>query len=110
MKKNIIFGVSILIIALISSVIISSNSGSTKEAVITIANGNTIIVPLDVDKVYNYGTDTGAMLDFTIEVNDGKAQFINSQCPDHVCEGFGRISLEYEQAICAPAGVVLGVR
>ncbi|MBQ7902366.1 MAG: NusG domain II-containing protein [Oscillospiraceae bacterium] len=43
----------------------------------------------------------------TLEVKDGQIRFINSICPDHLCEGFGFISNEDEYAICMPAGVAV---
>lgn len=43
----------------------------------------------------------------TLEVKDGRIRFINSQCPDHLCEGFGFIQHEDESAICMPAGVAV---
>ena len=43
----------------------------------------------------------------TLEVKDGAIRFINSQCPDHLCEGFGFVSEEDEFAVCMPAGVAV---
>ncbi len=43
----------------------------------------------------------------TLEVKEGRIRFINSQCPDHLCEGFGFIQHEDESAICMPAGVAV---
>ena len=43
----------------------------------------------------------------TLEVKDGRIRFVNSLCPDHLCEGFGFISYEDETAICMPAGVAV---
>ena len=43
----------------------------------------------------------------TLEVKDGRIRFINSLCPDHLCEGFGFIQHEDESAICMPAGVAV---
>ena len=42
-----------------------------------------------------------------LEVKDGRIRFINSQCPDHICEGYGFIKHEDESAICMPAGVAV---
>ncbi|MEG1367339.1 MAG: NusG domain II-containing protein [Oscillospiraceae bacterium] len=36
-------------------------------------------------------------------------RFINSVCPDHVCEGFGWLSQEEDHAVCAPARVVVSI-
>ena len=42
-----------------------------------------------------------------IEVKDGRARFIESPCPDHICEGFGWLSAEDQTATCLPARAVL---
>ena len=44
-----------------------------------------------------------------LEVKEGKIRFINSVCPDHVCEGFGWLSKEEDKAVCAPARVVVSI-
>ncbi|MBQ3588282.1 MAG: NusG domain II-containing protein, partial [Oscillospiraceae bacterium] len=36
-----------------------------------------------------------------------RIRFIESICPDHLCEGYGFISYEDETAICMPAGVAV---
>ncbi len=43
----------------------------------------------------------------TLEVKDGAIRFINSLCPDHLCEGFGFVSEEDDFAVCMPAGVAV---
>ena len=43
----------------------------------------------------------------TLEVKGGAIRFINSQCPDHLCEGFGFVSEEDDFAVCMPAGVAV---
>ncbi len=59
-------------------------------------------VDLTVDDTYTF---TEGKFDVTLDVKDGEIRFINSKCPDHICEGFGYISHEYEYAVCLPAGV-----
>ena len=39
----------------------------------------------------------------TLEISGGRIRFINSLCPDKLCEGFGWISLKGETAVCMPA-------
>lgn len=44
------------------------------------------------------------------EVKNGAIRFVDVQCPDHICESMGFISLEsYLPAICMPNGVTLSV-
>ena len=45
----------------------------------------------------------------TLEVSEGRIRLINSRCPDHICEGYGWLSKEHDQAVCMPAGVVVSV-
>ncbi len=62
--------------------------------------------PLDENKTYQI--DTG-YLTVTIEVEDGRARFINSACPDHRCESFGWISHPDQAAVCLPGHATLTV-
>lgn len=60
-------------------------------------------IELNTDKIYHID----ALLPVTLEVKDGGIRFLDSQCPDHVCEDFGLISEEYEYAVCMPARLVV---
>lgn len=60
-------------------------------------------IPLSKKGVYSIDAD----LPVTLKVEDGGIHFINSQCPDKLCEGFGLIGDEHEYAICMPAKVVV---
>ncbi len=63
-------------------------------------------IPLDADAVYD--VDTG-YLTVHVEVKDGAARFIDSPCPDHVCESYGWLALEDQTAACLPARAVLTI-
>ena len=52
--------------------------------------------------------DTG-YLTVHIEVKDGAARFVDSPCPDHICEGYGWLTLEDQTATCLPARAVLTI-
>ncbi len=106
---NIIFTLVILIIAAIIFILMLQNREQGTNAVINIVGGNTIYLDLNENKIHEFTTQTGANLDFTIEVKDKRARFINSVCPDHVCENYGWQSHTFDEAICAPAGVVLSI-
>lgn len=45
-----------------------------------------------------------------LEVKDGAVRFVDSVCPDHICENTGWLRLEGEAAVCAPAGVAVTVQ
>ena len=109
MKKNMIFAACILLAAAILALLLYPNRKSGALAYVSIADGESFTLSLEENGVFSYGTETGAGLPFTLEVQDGAVRFIESQCPDHVCEGFGWLSHAHDEAICLPAGVVVSV-
>lgn len=110
MKKstilNIIFTVVILVAAL--GLLLwqrTRTPAESTQAQLTYGDNNTVMdIPLNKDETYT--VDTG-YLTVTIQVQDGQARFINSVCPDHVCENYGWISVEDQQAVCVPGHAVL---
>ena len=44
-----------------------------------------------------------------LQIKDGAARFVDSPCPDHICEGFGWLSNEDQTATCLPARAVLTI-
>lgn len=64
----------------------------------------TLLIPLEEDATYDVFTGYYTV---HIQVQDGAARFIDSPCPDHVCENFGWISLEDQSATCMPARAIL---
>lgn len=105
MKKNFLFAAVIILLAVVISLFTARGEAGAR-AKIEISGGETQYLSLAKDGVYAI---EGAALPVTLEVKDGKVRFIDSQCPDHICEGFGWVSTEYDTAVCMPAGVVLSV-
>ena len=52
--------------------------------------------------------DTG-YLTVHIQVQDGAARFVDSPCPDHICEHYGWLREEDQTATCLPARAVLTI-
>ena len=63
-------------------------------------------LPLDTDHDYLY--DVGNYV-VHLQVKDGAIAFLDSQCPDHVCEQFGWLDKDGAWAACVPAGVYVVV-
>ena len=105
---NLLFAAVVLVIAGVLFYLRSAGqSGSTLGAELIYGDANTVQrISLDKDAVYDI--DTG-YLTVHIEVKDGAARFIDSPCPDHICESFGWISQEDQTATCLPARAVLTV-
>lgn len=69
-------------------------------------NGERVMeINLSRDGIYHIEADYPV----TLEVKDGRIRFVDSHCPDHLCEGFSWIGDEYETAICMPARVVVQI-
>ena len=106
MKKNILFALAVILLAGVIAVtrVMTRTEGTTARVEIT--DAETITLPLDKDGTYEISE---GKLPVTLEVSEGRIRFINSRCPDHICEGYGRLSKEHDQAVCMPAGVVVSV-
>lgn len=57
------------------------------------------------DRYIDLRADYG--LPVTLEIRDHAIRFYQSQCPDHLCEGFGFLSQAAQSAACLPNRCVL---
>ena len=105
---NLIFAGVILAIAAVLLVLRSRHtSGSQLRAELIYGDSNTTVdYPLEKDATYD--VDTGYYT-VHIQIKDGAARFVDSPCPDHICEGFGWLSNEDQTATCLPARAVLTI-
>ena len=102
--KNLIFALVVLVLAaaLYFGVRAArSGKGGGLQAVVDFGDGITETLPLDTDHDYLY--DVGDYV-VHLQVKDGAVAFLDSQCPDHVCEQFGWLSQKDAWAACVPAG------
>ncbi|MFI3169008.1 MAG: NusG domain II-containing protein [Faecalibacterium sp.] len=117
LKQNIIFIAVILLIAAIwfgaqtyRNHLADTSAQDTSlyyaEVHIAAADGNIVTqYSLDQDGFYDIETESGYTIH--LEVLDGAIRFVNSPCPDHICETYGWINYENQFAICAPSGVTV---
>ena len=109
-RKNLIFALVVLVLAaaLYFGVRAAhSGKGGGLQAVVDFGDGITETIPLDEDHDYLY--DVGDYI-VHLQVKDGAIAFLDSQCPDHVCEQFGWLSEQDAWAACVPAGVYVTVQ
>ena len=108
LQKNLLFAVVLLLAA---AVLFWALRGRKQEktlvAVVDFGDGITETIPLDKD--YDYLYDVGDYV-VHLQVKDGAVAFLDSQCPDHVCEQFGWLREEDAWAACVPAGVYVQVQ
>ena len=106
---NLLFAAAILLAA--GALFLLRGAGKDRDAPLQArliyGDGNASLdLPLDADGVYD--VDTG-YLTVHVEIRDRAARFIDSPCPDHVCEGYGWLTLEDQTATCLPARAVLTI-
>ena len=112
MKKqtqNLLFTLAVLAAAALLFVLTrpAAGRGSAPRAVLTYgAPQTTLTFDLSRDGVYE--VDTGRYT-IHLRVEDGTIAFVDSPCPDHTCEGFGRLSQQGDWAACLPARASLTV-
>ena len=100
-KQNLFFIAIVLIIAVFLFFIYSKQGN---VATVTFPDREQIQIPLNKNQQYDF-----VVGEYTIHllVQDHTISFINSECPDHLCEGFGKISNVDQMATCLPAGVAV---
>ena len=105
---NVLFAAVVLAAAGLLFFLRSSRPGSAKlEAELTYGDANTVL-PISLAKDAAYDVDTGH-LTVHIQVQDGAARFVDSPCPDHICEHYGWLREEDQSATCLPARAVLTI-
>ena len=111
-KKSILINVIfvVVVLAIAAALLVARNLRSTsaaRRAELIYGDDNTTMnLPLDVNDTYD--VDTGYYT-VHIEIKDGAARFVDSPCPDHICESFGWLSHEDQTATCLPARAVLTI-
>ena len=107
--KNLIFALVVLAVAATLYFgwrAARGSKGTGLEAVVDFGGGATETLSLDEDHDYLY--DVGDYV-VHLQVKDGAIAFLDSQCPDHVCEQFGWLDKDGAWAACVPAGVYVVV-
>lgn len=101
--KNLIF---ILIILLLAGGIWLWQEASRrygKVAVVLYGDNHQVELSLAENGVYDVDTGTYTV---HLQVEDGKIRFIDSPCPDHLCEDFGWLEKSGDYAVCMPASTL----
>lgn len=112
-RKNICFAAVILLLAAAIWLGYAISTGkdpvNRRKAVVSYtAAGQTYTIALPMDQNQTYSIVTGTYT-VHIQIQDGAAAFVNSPCPDHLCEEFGWLREENAWAACAPAGAFLQI-
>ncbi len=100
-KQNLIFSLAVLAAAAVLLLARPWNRGA--RAVVSLADGSRQTISLRDDGRYDLAGNGGITAHLVVE--EGSIRFVESECPDHRCEGFGRLSREGDWAACLPAGI-----
>lgn len=110
MKKNLIFTLAVLAAAglwALASHLVLRPAGENPTAVLTYGDPQTSLT-FDLTRDGVYDVDTG-LYTIHLRVEDGAIAFVDSPCPDHLCEGFGRLKAQGDWAACLPARASLTI-
>lgn len=100
-KKELLFTLAILAIA--AGLWLATHAGHSSGTVAVVRYGDPQVEQrIDLSKDADYDIDTG---EYTVHLHvaDGGIAFVNSPCPDHLCEGFGILKTAGDWAACMPA-------
>ena len=65
---------------------------------------------LTEDETDTYSSADTVTYTVHLHVENGGIAFVNSPCPDHLCEGFGRLKAQGDWAACMPARASLTIQ
>ena len=98
-RSTLLFAAVVLAAAVVLYAVTHGGSG----AVAVVQYGSpqqTLRIPLDEDA--RYDLESGGYT-IHLQVQNGAIAFVESPCPDHLCEGFGWLSHAGDWAACLPA-------
>lgn len=99
-KLNLIFAAGVLAVAA-GLLALRGARPQGMVAVLTYgADSRTMEIPLQQDG--RYDVDTGLYV-VHLQVEGGRIRFVDSPCPDHLCEGYGWLGQNGDWAACLPA-------
>lgn len=107
-KKRDIIIIAAVVIAALSLWFVFSRGQQGAVAVVEVGYGEGRTVQrLDLARDRTVAIE--AELPVHLQIEDGAIRFIDSVCPDHVCEHMGWLRQEPDWAACLPAGVTVRI-
>ena len=97
-KKELLFTLVILIAA---AVLWGITHGGTGNVAVVRYGDPQVEQRIDLSQNADYDIDTGTYT-VHLHVENGGIAFVNSPCPDHLCEGFGILQNAGDWAACMP--------
>ena len=92
----------VLGVALAAVLWLAAHHGGTGRTAVLRYGDPQVEQRIDLRKNAEYDIDTG-LYTIHLRVENGGIAFVDSPCPDHLCEGFGTLKNEGDWAACMPA-------
>ena len=103
---NAVFAAAVLLAA--GGLWLAFGRGGAKASTATVDFGLGAVEQIALGEDCDYFYEVGGYI-VHLQVRDGAIAFLDSQCPDHVCEDFGWLSEPGQWACCMPAGVYVSI-
>ena len=110
LKKNLIFTAAVLLAAAALGGYYLVRQANRPDKVAHLVYGTLERAQTDIDlrEDADYSFQSNGY-EIHLQVRDGAIAFVDSPCPDHVCEDFGWLSRPGQWACCVPAGVFVTI-
>ncbi len=110
LKKNLIFTAAVLLLAAAIGGYYLWQRAQRPDKVAHLVYGTFERAQTDIDlrEDADYSFQSNGY-EIHLQVRDGTIAFVDSPCPDHVCEQFGQLSEVYDWAACIPAQAMLTI-
>ncbi|MBQ3664971.1 MAG: NusG domain II-containing protein [Lachnospiraceae bacterium] len=107
-KKDVILGVSIIVIALLLMIVMKFHNNSKGDEIRIKVNGRTYgTYSLDKNQEIDIDTEFGHN---TVCIEDGEAYMKEADCPDGYCKHQGHISKGNQTIVCLPHKLVVEIK
>lgn len=109
-KKNLIFALAVLLAAAAIGgyYLIQRANRPDKVAHLVYGSAERMQTDIDLREDGDY-TFSSNGYEIHLQVRDGAVAFVDSPCPDHLCEQFGQLIEVYDWAACLPAQAMLSI-
>ena len=99
-KNDIYLIIVVVILGIAAGLYIYLNKKPGGKAVLKYGNNQSMDIDLSKDGKINLESNG---IEIHLDIKEGAIAFIQSECPDDICERFGYIKNVGESAICLPA-------
>ena len=106
-RNEILFGLVLIAICLVWLGV--RGLGKKKADVAILTYGDHIVERLPLDKDDDFCAESNGYK-IHIQIKNHRAGFVDSTCPDHICEHYGMLGDDGDIAVCLPAKATLSIQ